>query len=226
MYDESSQARKRTPRATSSAVPSRPSSTGWSCAARRSASSPIQPDSMGVSMGTGADGVHPDAEAGAVDRQRARHVDDAGLGRAVGHRVRRAQQSELGGGEDDGPASGIAKRRDALLGHAEMAGQIDRHAAHELLGARLFGGTVELRSSVAEDDVEAAERIDRGLDEGSHLRRCGDVGGHEPCGPARGHLSRRPPPGRSPRRYRRPRRRRPVRRRAAPRQRRCPRRRR
>ncbi len=116
-------------------------------------------------------------ERGQLDSQRAAERLDAGLGGRVGT-VQEAVDERVDGGDDDDMPAPLHDLRQCRADGSPDAEHVDLEdalpflAGHPVYGAHLALGD----AGVGDDDVEAAEALDRLGDRASHRRLVGDVG--------------------------------------------------
>ena len=127
--------------------------------------------------GDGDDRVDLDIEAGRFCREHARQPDDSGLGGAVVGHPRRAEDARRGRGVDDAAEVLLPHDFPCRPGHEERALEVHVHQR----GQPLFGHVLEIGiahgTCVVDEDVDAAPRVDRGVDDGlAAFRRCDAVG--------------------------------------------------
>jgi len=126
--------------------------------------------------GTGTQAVHADTARGGVDGDRTGHVDHAAFGGAVSDGVPSADESQVGGGEDQRPITRFHQGGKRASRHVELARQVDvDHSPPDLI-TRLRRGTSLLETRVRIRDVQAAEATDRTVYQTLHLPRIGHVG--------------------------------------------------
>ena len=158
------------------------------------------PDLRALQDGVRVDGVDADAVAAALLGQAAREVQLGGLGGGVRGGVLARHERVLGGDEDDRAADVLPlEHPERLARDEEVAGAEDRVVAVPLGQRGLLDRRAGGDAGVGDDDVDAAE----GLDRGGERVRDRLLGGHVAGRPrGRGRRSRRPPRARRLRRGR------------------------
>ena len=120
------------------------------------------PDLRALQDGVRVDGVDPDAVAAALLGQAAREVQLGGLGRRVRGGVLARHERVLGGDEHDRAARVLRlSTRKASRRDEEVAGAEDRVVAVPLGQRGLLDRGAGGDAGVGDDDVDAAERLDR-----------------------------------------------------------------